>query len=572
MSVLDILVKKNVVSADEALSIKKDVSGGGVLEHILIEKGVSEEDILTAKGEYLNIPVRTLGDISIPFEVLEYIPEESAAHYRFVPIGVVDGALEVGLVDPDNIEARDALNFIATKRGVPYKIFIITQQDYEKVLEMYKGITGEVTKALSELETVLSIDIDKGAPVKKAPNQTPNQKADTLIIEDAPVVKIVATVVRYAVEGNASDVHIEAMRDTVRVRYRVDGSLYTSLVLPSKVHDAVVARIKVLSNMKLDEKRKPQDGRFSARIEGRKIDFRVSTFPSYYGEKVVMRILDPDKGVKKLESIGFSDNDYKVVKEAIQRPYGLILITGPTGSGKSTTLYSMLNEVDKDTQNVLSLEDPVEYNMEGVSQSQVRPEIGYTFASGLRTTLRQDPDIILVGEIRDKETAQLAVQAALTGHLVFSTLHTNNAAGVIPRLIDMGVDPYLIAPTLIMAVGQRLVGVLAGGKKVPVEGSIKAFIDRQFEDLAPEFKKDIPQSDTVYVIDPTPEAPKGTKGRMAVFEVFKMDKEIENVLLKSPTELEISKILRKKGMLTMREDGILKAYKGLVPFEEVTRL
>jgi type IV pilus assembly protein PilB len=572
MSVLDILVKKKVVSEDEAISIKKEVASGGVLDRILLEKGISEDEILTAKGEYLNIPIRTLGDVSIPFEVLEYIPEESAVHYRFAPIGVVDGALEVGLVDPDNIEARDALNFIATKRGVPYKIFIITQQDFEKVVEMYKGITGEVTKALSELETVLSVDGSKDTSLKKAPKQNPNQKADTLIIEDAPVVKIVATVVRYAVEGNASDVHIEAMRDTVRVRYRVDGSLYTSLVLPNKVHDAVVARIKVLSNMKLDEKRKPQDGRFSARIEGRKIDFRVSTFPSYYGEKVVMRILDPDKGVKKLESIGFSEHDYKLVKEAIQRPYGLILITGPTGSGKSTTLYSMLNEVDKDTQNVLSLEDPVEYNMEGVSQSQVRPEIGYTFASGLRTTLRQDPDIILVGEIRDKETAQLAVQAALTGHLVFSTLHTNNAAGVIPRLIDMGVDPYLIAPTLIMAVGQRLVGILAGGKKVPVEGSIKAFIDRQFEDLAPEFKKDIPKSDTVYMIDPTPEAPKGTKGRMAVFEVFKMDKDIESVLLKSPTELEISKILRKKGMLTMREDGILKAYKGLVPFEEITRL
>ncbi|MBP9701906.1 MAG: Flp pilus assembly complex ATPase component TadA [Candidatus Pacebacteria bacterium] len=574
MSVLDILVKKKVVSEDEALSIKKEVASGAVLERVLIEKGVSDEEILAAKGEYLNIPVRSLGNISIPFEVLEYIPEDSASHYRFAPIGVVDGALEVGLVDPDNIEARDALNFIATKRGVPYKIFIISQQDFEKVVEMYKGITGEVTKALSELEDVLSVDKDKTAPVKKAlgKTQTPNQKVDTLIIEDAPVVKIVATCVRYAVEGNASDVHIEAMRDNVRVRFRVDGSLYTSLVLPSKVHDAVVARIKVLSNMKLDEKRKPQDGRFSARIEGRKIDFRVSTFPSYYGEKVVMRILDPDKGVKKLDSIGFSDNDYKVVKEAIQRPYGLILITGPTGSGKSTTLYSMLNEVDRDTQNVLSLEDPVEYNMEGVSQSQVRPEIGYTFASGLRTTLRQDPDIILVGEIRDKETAQLAVQAALTGHLVFSTLHTNNAAGVIPRLIDMGVDPYLIAPTLIMAVGQRLVGVLAGGKKVPVEGSIKAFIDRQFEDLPEEYKAAVPKSDMVYVIDPTPEAPKGTKGRMAVFEVFRMDKEVENVLLKNPTELEISKVLRKKGMLTMREDGILKAYKGLVPFEEVTRL
>lgn len=576
MSVLDILVKKKVVSEDEAASIKKEVAAGAMLEKVLFKQGVSEEDVLAAKGEYLNIPVRTLGEMKVPFEVLEYIPEESALHYKFAPIGVVDGALEVGLVDPDNIEARDALNFIATKRGVPYKIFIITEQDFQKVIEMYKGITGEVSKALDELENVLSVDTKDTASVKKekadtATSSKTNTK-DTLIIEDAPVVKIVATVVRYAVEGNASDVHIEAMRESVRVRFRVDGSLFTSLVLPSKVHDAVVARIKVLSNMKLDEKRKPQDGRFSARIENRKIDFRVSTFPSYYGEKVVMRILDPDKGVKKLDSIGFSEHDLTLVKEAIQRPYGLILITGPTGSGKSTTLYSMLNEVDRDTQNVLSLEDPVEYNMEGVSQSQVRPEIGYTFASGLRTTLRQDPDIILVGEIRDKETAQLAVQAALTGHLVFSTLHTNNAAGVIPRLIDMGVDPYLIAPTLIMTIGQRLVGMLVGGKKVPVDGSIKAFIDRQFEDLPAEFHDRIPQSDTVYTIDPTPEAPKGTRGRMAVFEVFKMDKEIENAILKSPTELEISKILRKKGMLTMREDGILKAFKGLVPFEEVTRL
>ncbi len=576
MSVLDILVKKKVVSEDEATSIKKEVAAGETLEKILFAQGVSEEDILAAKGEYLNIPIRSLGEMKVPFEVLEYIPEESALHYRFVPIGVVDSALEVGLVDPDNIEARDALNFIATKRGVPYKIFIITQQDFEKVIEMYKGITGEVSKALDELENVLSVDSKDNSAIKKlkvdgTTATKPNAK-DTLIIEDAPVVKIVATIVRYAVEGNASDVHIEAMRESVRVRFRVDGSLFTSLVLPNKVHDAVVARIKVLSNMKLDEKRKPQDGRFSARIESRKIDFRVSTFPSYYGEKVVMRILDPDKGVKKLDNIGFSDFDLARVKEAIQRPYGLILITGPTGSGKSTTLYSMLNEVDRDTQNVLSLEDPVEYNMEGVSQSQVRAEIGYTFASGLRTTLRQDPDIILVGEIRDKETAQLAVQAALTGHLVFSTLHTNNAAGVIPRLIDMGVDPYLIAPTLIMAIGQRLVGMLAGGKKVPVEGSIKAFIDRQFVDLPAEYHDRIPKSDTVYTIDPTPESPKGTKGRMAVFEVFKMDKEIEAAILTSPTELDISKILRKKGMLSMREDGILKAFKGMVPFEEVTRL
>jgi type IV pilus assembly protein PilB len=384
----------------------------------------------------------------------------------------------------------------------------------------------------------------------------------------------VATIVRYATEGNASDVHVEHMRDKVRVRFRVDGVLNTSLVLPKQVHSAVVARIKVLSNMKLDEKRKPQDGRFSARIDGRKIDFRVSTFPAYYGEKVVMRILDQEKGVKKLDEMNITPKNLEYIRDAIKRPYGLILITGPTGSGKSTTLYSMLNEVDKVSSNVLSLEDPVEYNMEGVSQSQIRPEIGYTFASGLRTTLRQDPDIIMVGEIRDKETAQLAVQAALTGHLVFSTLHTNNAAGVIPRLIDMGVDPYLIAPTLILAIAQRLVGLLGpgAGKLVPVEGSIKKIIDKQFEDLPEEFKKDIPFSNEIYQISPTPEYPRGTKGRTAVFEVFKMDKEIENVILKSPTELEISKILRRKGMLTMKEDAMIKAFNKIIPFEEVNKL
>ena len=287
-----------------------------------------------------------------------------------------------------------------------------------------------------------------------------------------------------------------------------------------------------------------------------------------------MRILDQEKGVNKLGEMGLSERNLNYIKEALKRPYGLILLTGPTGSGKSTTLYSMLNEVDKEGLNVLSLEDPIEYNMDGVSQSQVRPEIGYTFASGLRTTLRQDPDIIMVGEIRDKETAQLAVQAALTGHLVFSTIHTNDAAGVIPRLIDMGVDPYLIAPTLILALAQRLVGTLppSGGKPMPVEGSIKMMIDRQFSDLPEQYKKDIPFSDTVYGIQPTQECPRGTRGRMAVFEAFKMDKEIESAILKNMSELEISRLLRQKGMLTMKEDAIIKAFQKLVPFEEVNKL
>ena len=284
-----------------------------------------------------------------------------------------------------------------------------------------------------------------------------------------------------------------------------------------------------------------------------------------------MRILDQEKGVKKLEELGFSKKSYQYITEAIDRPYGLILITGPTGSGKSTTLYSMLNATDRESYNVLSLEDPIEYNMDGVTQSQVHPEIGYTFASGLRTTLRQDPDIIMVGEIRDKETAQLAVQAALTGHLVFSTLHTNNAAGIIPRLIDMGVDPYLIAPTLICAIAQRLVVTLCpgSGKPIPIEGSIKAMIDKQFADLPAQYKSEIPFSDVVYEATPTPDCPKGVRGRMAVWEVFKMDKDIEGAILKNPTELEISRLLRQKGMITMKEDAILKALEGKVKMQEV---
>jgi len=583
MSVIDILLQKNLITKEAIRGVRKAQAGGATLEAALIGSGVKPADITAAMGEFLNIPVRSISETPVPTEALDYIPQESAEHYRFAPIGLKEGLLEVGVVDPNNMEARDALSFLAAKKNIPYKIFLITIDDFQKVLEMYKGITGEVNRALSELETELSVETEAvgksdtpaegGGEADKGKGKK-DQEEEAVIIEDAPVVKIVATVVRYAVEGEASDVHIEHMRDQVRVRFRVDGVLNTSLVLPVQVHSAVVARIKVLSNMRLDERRKPQDGRFSARIDGRRVDFRVSTFPAYYGEKVVMRILDQAKGVRTLDKLGLSERNLKMLREAIDKPYGMVLITGPTGSGKSTTLYSILNEMDRESYNVLSLEDPVEYQIEGVSQSQVRPEIGYDFSSGLRTTLRQDPDIIMVGEIRDKETAQLAVQAALTGHLVFSTLHTNNSAGIIPRLIDMGVDPYLIAPTLILGVAQRLVGLLVpeASEPVKVEGSIKAMIDRQFIDLPPEFKKDIPFTDTVYKIKPNPQAPKGTRGRMAVFEMFMMDKEIEEAVLKGVTEVEVSRLLRKKGMMSIKEDAIVKAFQKIIPIEEVNKL
>jgi type IV pilus assembly protein PilB len=339
MSVLDILLQKNLIAKGDIREIRKQISSGTPLDDALIARGIKPEDIIAARGEFLNIPVRSLMEANVPFEVLDYIPEESARHYHFVPIGLVDGTLEVGILDPDNMEARDALNFLATKKNIPYKVFLITLDDFNKIIELYKGITGEVNKALSELETELSVEttkVEKGGPASKK-DQT-GEKEETVIIEDAPVVKIVATIVRYAVEGEASDVHIEHMRDKVRVRFRVDGILNTSLVLPPQVHSAVVARIKVLSNMRLDEKRKPQDGRFSARIDGRRIDFRVSTFPAYYGEKVEMRILDQAKGVRTLDQLGLSPRNEEMLRKAIDAPYGMILITGPTGSGKSTTL------------------------------------------------------------------------------------------------------------------------------------------------------------------------------------------------------------------------------------------
>ncbi|MDQ5951481.1 MAG: type pilus assembly protein PilB, partial [Patescibacteria group bacterium] len=418
---------------------------------------------------------------SIPDETLSYIQEESAIHYRIVPLKVEDGVLLVGAHDPEDLQVREVLNFVSSKHDLAFKLFFMLDADVTKAHEFYANLKGEVTDALVTLKSELDAEIEAGSENKE---DEPKKEIEH-IEEDAPVTKIVATTLRYAVDGRASDIHIEPTDKKIVVRFRVDGELATSLELPISVHSAMVARVKILSSMRLDEKRKPQDGRFSATFDGRKIDFRVSILPTSHGEKVVMRILDNEHGVRSLENVGISPHLLEIVRRAIKEPYGIILISGPTGSGKSTTLYAMLEEVDRYTKNVLSLEDPVEYNIDGVSQSQVRPEIGYTFANGLRAALRQDPDIIMVGEIRDKETAQLAIQAALTGHLVLSTIHTNNSIGVIPRLVDMGVDPYLIAPTLKLALAQRLARQINQGTGVveEVNKSTEVMIDQAFRTL-----------------------------------------------------------------------------------------
>ncbi len=522
----------------------------------------------------LDIPIKALGEKGVPFDVLKYVPEESAVHYKFVPLDIKDGILEVGIVDPDNIEARDAIAFIASRVSMPFKIFLISQADFDAVLQSYKGITGQVDKALTQINVEKKKESDLKGDVSDELLKEIAVKPGSGFVEEAPVTKIVAVIIQNAVEGLASDIHIEPIADKVRVRFRVDGVLYTSLFLPITVHEAVVARIKILTSMKLDEKRKPQDGRFSAKIEGRQVDFRVSTFPTYFGEKVVIRILDTERGLKKLDQFGFTDKNLALIREAITRPYGLILLTGPTGSGKTTTLYSMLNETDKEKNNVVSLEDPIEYNMTGVSQSQVRPEIQYTFASGLRSILRQDPDIIMVGEIRDAVTARLAIQAALTGHLVFSTLHTNSAIAAVPRLIDMGIEPYLIAPTLSLVIAQRLVGVLCEESRSPVSitPEIKDLAEKHFADLPEEVRKQLVIPQNIYSAVPSATCTTGTRGRAAVIEILDIDKEIRSTILKSPTEQDIKKVARAKGMITMKEDAMIKAFKGIIPWEEVLKI
>lgn len=583
MSFLSFLEQKGLLSQEQIAKLAERRDRGLVtsLEAELIEVGIGESDLFKARGDYYHIPIKELGDEIPSAEVLDHIPEKSARHYRIIPIEMQDGVLHVGMTDPDDVEARDAIQFSLASENIPYKIFLIKSADFNKAIQGYSGLKNTVSDVLSELDQAIETekkDSKKGKEIKIGQG-TENEESmeavsDADIVEEAPITKIVATIIRYATEGNASDVHIEHMDKEVRVRFRVDGELFTSLKLPPNVHSPVVARIKILSKLRLDEKRKPQDGRFSAHIDGRKIDFRVSTFPAYYGEKVVMRILDSEKGVVPLEKLGFSERDEKLIRSAIEAPYGMILISGPTGSGKTTTLYSMLNEVDKEGQNVLSLEDPVEYNVPGMSQSQVRPEIGYTFASGLRTTLRQDPDIIMVGEIRDKETAQLAIQAALTGHLVLSTIHTNTSVGVIPRLIDMGVDPYLIAPTLILALGQRLSKRLCpgAGKPIPVQDGIQALINKEMEDIPAEFRSKIKVPENVYEAAPSKDCPSGTKGRAAVFEVLEVNREVERMILEDPTEQKIMEIARRGGMLTMREDALIKAFEGKIAFEEVNKL
>ncbi len=550
----------------DALKDASIKSGRSVEEIILNERVVPEEQMYRAKGKMLGIPYVDLPNIEVQPESVSLIPADVSKNYKFIAFAKDGETLHVAMAQPDDFQALEALKFLTKNTGLRTEIHIASETAIQEAISKTSGgITGEVETAIREFSQELE-------EVKK--DVDGDDRNVEKIVGDAPVTKAVAVILRHGIEGLASDIHIEPSNENLRVRFRVDGALYTSLLLPLKVHNPLISRIKILSNLKIDEQRLPQDGRFSTSAGGHEYDIRVSILPTVYGEKIVMRILDKSQGAIPFEKLGFSGLRLDNFKEALKRPHGLILITGPTGSGKSTTLYTAIDSIGDPTLNIVTLEDPVEYRIAGVNQAQINPEINFTFANGLRSILRQDPDIIMVGEVRDKETGELVIHAALTGHLVLSTLHTNDAIGALPRLIDMGLEPFLLAAVIRMLGAQRLVRRLCPfcKKETPIPA--------EFRDIITQVLKVIPDSEKVEENQKNPkvlyEAPgckecggKGTKGRIAIVEVIPAGEKIRQALVMRKSHDELVRIAVEEGYITMRQDGFLKALSGQVSLREV---
>ncbi len=517
--------------------------------------------------------------VNIDKKILDIISVDSLNKFRFIPFEMNDDVIKVAVVDEADLNTQNALRFFARKNQKRLEIYPISPDDFEMLIKKTKKLSVEIDNALDVYEKKEDEDSEKTGGIKLR-----ERKETVHILKDAPIAKMAESIVENAIDAGASDIHIEPMADNIRVRYRIDGDLKTVITLPKKVGPALVSRIKILSNLKIDEKRKPQDGRFRINDLGKTIDFRVSSFPTAYGEKVVMRILDTQSGLLTLDKLGVQGRDKDVIERMIKEPYGIILITGPTGSGKSTTLYSMLRMVNREEVNIITLEDPIEYVLEGINQSQMRPEIGYTFANGLRSVLRQDPDIIMVGEIRDEETAELAIHASLTGHLVLSTLHTNSAAGAIPRLIDMSVQPFLLASSLKLAMAQRLVRRICQDCKEPIEvpQEIQDDIKRDLREVPKEILAE--RGIEIDVTDPNSKLVfyegrgcskcqgRGMKGRMGIFETIEITNNFSKLINKEVLGKALEDEARKDGFTTMKEDGLIKALQGLTTLEEVQRV
>lgn len=536
---------------------------------IRAEKLVFPEALAQVRAEMIGVPYIDLTQVTSNSEAMTDISRKAAVTYRFVAFDMKDNKLLVAMESPDDFQAQEAIKFIAKRRGLVPEIYMASSEGIELALGGSSAVEAEIGGALKDFAQEL----------EEAGKQVTGKKDEDIerVMEEAPVTKVVAVMIRHAIEGHASDIHIEPTEKEFRVRYRIDGDLHTSLILPLKVHPAVISRVKILSNLKIDESRLPQDGRFSATVDGRAYDFRVSMMPTTFGEKAALRILDKSTGAPSFDQLGLRGESQARFKEALQAPHGIVLISGPTGAGKSTTLFTSLTMLNKPGINIVTLEDPVEYEVVGVNQTQIHPEIGLSFASGLRSLLRQDPDIIMVGEIRDKETAELAVHASLTGHLVLSTIHTNDAAGTVPRLIDMGVDPFLLAASLRLLGAQRLVGKLCQDckKEVPLTPNVQEKIVAELATVPDQLKETDNQKNpkVLYESEGCPTCQeRGSIGRIGIFEAIPVSRGFREAMNTGGGYDTLQDVAAKEGLVSMRQDGLLKALNGEVLYEDVMRV
>jgi len=580
--ILEQLVEQKVLTEDDLEKHQADAkeASQNILAYLQDEDIVTEEQLTQAHAKAAKLPYVNLSETIIDATVLHLLPQEIAERFMAVPLGAMGNRLVVAMLDANNVQAAD---FLSQKIGQPIKVYMASESGIHNVLSQYtanleRDLGGVISKQTGDQEEVADgLKKGRGKDIKT-------------IVQDSPISKALNTILEYAAKTRASDIHIEPLENALKIRTRIDGVMREIMRLPKSVEPALVSRVKILANLKIDEHRAPQDGQFTVRVGDNEIDLRIAISPVVWGEQIVIRLLDKSGTSLHLEDMGYAGRALHAIRKGIKQPNGMILTSGPTGSGKSTSLYALIQEIKSDEINIVTLEDPVEYKMEGINQIQVNPDVGLSFASGLRSILRQDPDVVMVGEIRDAETANLAVQAALTGHLVFATLHTNSAAGVLPRLLDMGVEPFLIASTVNTVIGQRLVRRIADdGKESYQSDKVEtAAINETIGNILPKddtkldkLKEDIGYDDlplatenayTLYKGKDSKKTPGGYKGRVGLYEVMDVDESIEELILKRAASSEIQKKAQSNGMLTMRQDGYLKALNGLTTLDEVNRV
>lgn len=581
------LVQDGIVNQADLAELKVQAKDSNTpLFSLLVTSGkVSNEQLTKTSAHISKIPYVNLLEARVESKILELLPQDIAERYMAVPLGEMQNRLVVAMLDASNVQAVD---YLSNRIGRALKVYAASEEGIRQVLQQYDAHLSD--KLVGEMGQIGEDGTSDESAAKEGQEQTTDKpKSITTIVQDSPISKALSTILEYAAKNRASDVHIEPLKESLKIRCRVDGILREIMKLPKSTEPPLVSRIKILANLKIDEHRIPQDGEFTISAAGKEIDLRISISPVVWGEQVVIRLLDKSGTSLRLEDMGYAGRSLRTIKASLDRTNGMILTSGPTGSGKSTSMYALLQEVRSDAVNIVTLEDPVEYKMDGVNQIQVNADIGLTFSDGLRSILRQDPDIVMVGEIRDRETAELAVQASLTGHLVFSTLHTNSAAGILPRLLDMGVEPFLIASTVHVVIGQRLVRRLGkqaerylsdAAETAMIKDALGAVLPKTAEEM-PQVAKDLGYealplaTDTAYTLTrgiDSPSAPGGYKGRMGLYEVFDVSQQIQQLILKRSTSTEIQNQAIAEGMITMRQDGYLKALAGLTTIQEVNRV